>query len=235
MQDLWLRQGVYCADVGEALIFLDLESGRYSALPRDPARPTDELACTNGVLAASGAEVEAEGSVVDTLLEKGLLTRDCQRRNTAWRPPPSITTTITSSNFPRVPIVMQPSICMRFLAVYCESRLRSLMSPVGNALERLRKCKATVSNPCDSPSDSELYVLMTHFFRMRVFTYTAYDRCVIDSLVLAHFLLRNGVVPTLVIGVATRPFEAHCWVQSGPIVLNSSVENVENYTPILVV
>jgi hypothetical protein len=38
---------------------------------------------------------------------------------------------------------------------------------------------------------------------------------------------------TFVIGVATRPFVAHAWVQIAGSVLNDTVEHVQDFAPIL--
>jgi hypothetical protein len=38
---------------------------------------------------------------------------------------------------------------------------------------------------------------------------------------------------TFVIGVATKPFLAHSWVQLGEYVLNDTTERVQDFMPIL--
>lgn len=71
--------------------------------------------------------------------------------------------------------------------------------------------------------------------RLRPFVYTSRDKCLHDSLALIAFLASEGVFPRWVIGVKTRPFGAHSWVQSGGTVLNDQHENVRRFHPILVV
>jgi hypothetical protein len=78
-------------------------------------------------------------------------------------------------------------------------------------------------------------ILTRAFDRLRVWCYSAEDACLKDSLVLAYFLLSRGALPTFVMGIRTKPFGAHAWVQSGDVVLNDSVENVQRYTPIVVI
>ncbi|GAD58270.1 hypothetical protein MBEBAB_0520 [Brevundimonas abyssalis TAR-001] len=39
----------------------------------------------------------------------------------------------------------------------------------------------------------------------------------------------------MVFGIKLVPFGAHCWVQAGETVLNDTVDNVSEYTPIMVV
>ncbi|CAM4164252.1 lasso peptide biosynthesis B2 protein [Roseateles saccharophilus] len=73
------------------------------------------------------------------------------------------------------------------------------------------------------------------YLRLRPFLFTAHDRCLHDSLTLVRFLATKRLFPRWVIGVRTRPFAAHSWVQSGPIVLNDVYEHARDYTPILVI
>lgn len=71
--------------------------------------------------------------------------------------------------------------------------------------------------------------------RLRPFVFTAHENCLHDSLALIGFLASEGVFPHWVIGVKTRPFAAHSWVQMGGTVLNDQHETVRQFRPILVV
>ncbi|MFG6490041.1 lasso peptide biosynthesis B2 protein [Roseateles sp. BYS78W] len=73
------------------------------------------------------------------------------------------------------------------------------------------------------------------YMRVRPFVLTARDQCLHDSLTLIRFLAARALFPSWVIGVRTRPFAAHSWVQSGNTVLNDLHENVRAFHPILVV
>jgi hypothetical protein len=59
-------------------------------------------------------------------------------------------------------------------------------------------------------------------------------RCLPYSLLLLHFLKLRGVEADWVFGVRTHPFEAHCWVDVGGVVLNDSLEHVRWFTPIAI-
>jgi len=74
--------------------------------------------------------------------------------------------------------------------------------------------------------------LVSVFEGLRLFYPRSY-LCLFDSLALIHFLARFGVFPDWVFGVTADPFEAHCWVQSGNVVLNDTVERVAAFTPIM--
>lgn len=57
--------------------------------------------------------------------------------------------------------------------------------------------------------------------------------CLFDSLALLQFLRGRGLTARWVFGVRTHPFEAHCWVQAGRIVLNDSAEHAGGFSLIL--
>ena len=76
--------------------------------------------------------------------------------------------------------------------------------------------------------------LASVFERLRWFYPRSY-LCLFDSLALIHFLARFQVYPDWVFGVNADPFEAHCWVQAGSVVLNDTVARVSGFTPIMYV
>lgn len=56
--------------------------------------------------------------------------------------------------------------------------------------------------------------------------------CLPDSLALIARLARCNIPSTLVFGVKLDPFAAHCWVQSGHLLLTDRLEEVERFTPV---
>jgi hypothetical protein len=87
----------------------------------------------------------------------------------------------------------------------------------------------------NSVTYKEIMRLLASFFRLRIWFYTADRRCLFDSLVLSNFLSRKQIPCTFVIGVSTKPFRAHSWVQMGAVVLNDTAEHVQTFTPILAI
>lgn len=61
------------------------------------------------------------------------------------------------------------------------------------------------------------------------------QKCLRRSLALANSAAKYGHDVTLYLGVSVRPFSAHCWVQHGDIVLNDSIDEVLQFTPILAI
>jgi hypothetical protein len=71
--------------------------------------------------------------------------------------------------------------------------------------------------------------------RLRPLLFSARNRCLQDSLALVSFLARERLLARWVVGIKTRPFGAHSWVQCGEIVLNDQHDHVRRFRPILVV
>jgi hypothetical protein len=71
----------------------------------------------------------------------------------------------------------------------------------------------------------------TAFLRARVYV-PIETRCLLDSLAMVRFLAKRGHRASVVFGVTSDPFSAHCWVQDGDLLLNDSIGNIETYTPI---
>lgn len=111
-------------------------------------------------------------------------------------------------------------------------RFRSLHS-VATAVSSRRK---RLQNPAsDAGALDAMWSSTAAYEKLRPFVYTSQDKCLHDSLALVGFLASEGAFPRWVIGVKTRPFGAHSWVQSGGTVLNDQHENVRRFRPILVV
>jgi hypothetical protein len=70
-------------------------------------------------------------------------------------------------------------------------------------------------------------------FRLSRLIASPLDRCLPRSLAAAHGLLDRDIVPELVFGVRLQPFAAHCWVRHGQVLVNESLDQVRNFTPIL--
>lgn len=57
--------------------------------------------------------------------------------------------------------------------------------------------------------------------------------CLFDSLALVLYLAKHGTGGDWVFAVREEPFDAHCWVQAGSVVLNDFADRVAMYTPIM--
>lgn len=56
--------------------------------------------------------------------------------------------------------------------------------------------------------------------------------CLFDSLALMSFMLDCGIAPTLVLGVRTTPFAAHCWLELGDRLVSDMSDYCPSFTPV---
>lgn len=103
------------------------------------------------------------------------------------------------------------------------------------AVRRVRLRKPASPAHVDIAAEIPVSTLTRDFFRLRPLVYSSRGKCLYDCLVLLEFLSYFNLFPTLVIGVTTFPFNAHCWLQYGSLVLTDYAEHTHRYTPILVV
>ncbi|QUD90132.1 lasso peptide biosynthesis B2 protein [Phenylobacterium montanum] len=109
----------------------------------------------------------------------------------------------------------------------------SLRRGFGPALRRLAQRKAALPATPDAaaPSPAEL-ALAYHRHRSAL---PFRKICLRDSLALLELLTRHGARADLVFGVKLDPFNAHCWVQAGEVVLSDALDVALAHQPIRVV
>lgn len=104
--------------------------------------------------------------------------------------------------------------------------------PLRTVLDRLARRKAR-QGLCE-PLEDEL-IEIAAALRRSALVATPLDQCLPRSIAAAHMLLDRNCRSELVIGVRLQPFAAHCWLQSGPTLINETLEEARNFTPILIV
>jgi hypothetical protein len=105
----------------------------------------------------------------------------------------------------------------------------------GRPLGRLIAQVSRRSRPgADAPASPALMRRAAAFPRLMAFA-PIQGQCLLRAFVLLHFLWRGGEDAHWVFGVRAWPFQAHCWLQAGPCVLDDAAERVASFTPILVV
>jgi hypothetical protein len=83
-------------------------------------------------------------------------------------------------------------------------------------------------------SDGDVVALARAFDRgRRLAPFT--PRCLPDSLAFVRHARRQGHPVNIVFGVKCFPFEAHCWAQSGGMVLTDPLERVRRFSPMLAI
>jgi Transglutaminase-like superfamily len=233
----FLSEHSYCCEFEDGAIILELDTGTYLGVHAECLH--DLRACVRnwphpqqidrGLMDSTSAASE---HLIAELLSRGILTTSPtpKRSLTTTTPLAALTITDSAALRERVPIKHIRQFAMAILIVATRHRDKTLPSLLG----WLRQRQGSIRNG-HSVTSSDAARLLASFLRLRIWFYTADQRCLFDSLVLAVFLTRQWVPCTFVIGVSTKPFRAHSWLQIRELVLNDTAEHVQTFTPILAI
>jgi hypothetical protein len=220
----WLGRDVFCAEVVDGVIFLDLKRNRYLGLPTEHALKLRGLPRRGPIVPVDPAPIAA-------LVESNLFSRTPQPEAVSFAPPVA-TGAIRKIDLFRARERLSAVSGARFAAAYIRSHAPYRTRSLESAVTHLRRRKVT-KIPSLEAGEQKLLDLSVQFMKFRALTYSARNRCLLDCLVLADFLQSHRVSCTFVLGVASRPFRAHCWIQSAGLVLNDTYENVSAFSPLL--
>jgi Transglutaminase-like superfamily len=98
----------------------------------------------------------------------------------------------------------------------------------GDILEVARRHKPLAPN-----ADIEALCRSAAVFARCLPLVPAQGECLFRSFMLLAFLRSKGFDATWVFGVRTWPFQAHCWLQVGEVVVDDAVDRISPFTPIL--
>ena len=216
---------IYVCFAGDSTIFLDTRQDRYLGLN---ARETEAL--KNALRNEPTRSPEWE-DLHRSLLARGLLTEDPRAKSLlpVEVEPPDASLTDFYEDPPHIRTAHVFSFLKSCAAVWISLRFRSLELTVA----RMSKHKSRGGSRKYLTDPSKLRELVSVFRYLRPWIYVAKDHCLYDSLVLSRFLADYAFSTTCVFGVKTQPFQAHCWVQAGHLVLMGPVGFIRRYVPIL--
>jgi hypothetical protein len=231
----YLSAQVYCCEFNDGAIILDMRTATYLGIDAEHARILRTCIETwpnfkrfdRASMHAGNPDVAV---LFRDLIGRGILTTAPTKAHSSQYECP--TTGWTDPNWGaarrRIPI-------SHFL-LFSASSLQVLLRRRGRGLASLLRWiddrQAVIHRTDGLHERQQGSELLESFFRLRIWFYTAYRHCLLDSLVLSIYLTRRTIPCTLVIGVSTRPFAAHAWVQIGECVLNDTAEHVQTFTPI---
>jgi hypothetical protein len=222
----------------EFIVVLDLKQDRYFALEAAKTAPLGTVLPGWPVPPPPGGVVSSEqvtAEVAAPLLRRGWVLEnpaDSKEATPVVAPGPAIEL-IRPSDVSRVRLGARTVIAFVVASVLAKFVLRFWRFE--RVIRRVAERKARRPER-QQPLDLErVRDLVDAFDRMRVFLFSSREECLHDSLAVLEFLAQHGVFPTWVFGVRARPFIAHCWVQSGGVVCNDTVEHVTAYVPIMLV
>jgi hypothetical protein len=239
MQPYLLAPHVYPCVSGQHVVLMDLERDKYVAV-----EPADRLAAwvrgwpvaAQQALAASSEAAGEPDALIPQMLAHGMLVTDPSVGKQAI----PVVTVRAQRSLIELDLDGRPQASAaqlwRFGGSCLRARLSLKLRPIQSIVESMRERKARGAARAAPEADPvRLRALVTAFARLRPLFYTLRCACLLDSLTLLHFLGAEGVHPDWVFGVKTDPFDAHCWVQQGEVLLNDVPDRVRQYSPIMVV
>lgn len=220
-----LREDLSFCHAGGRLVFLDIGSDRYLRLP-----PSLEATLVSYLSADCPADID-----VSELLTRKILV-DLPAGSSISRPT-SKTPVRSAMEMPcRIRRIHILEMLEVFVVVLC-TRLKLRLRPFRELLNELtinRQGSSSAAQTSQTLSEPRILEAAALFRRVRLYVPVGM-RCLVDSVSLATFLRRRNIDTNVVFGVAVDPFSAHCWVQTGDLVLNDTLGNVTSHTPIRVV
>jgi len=235
-QQLFLQTDVFLCRGKRHWVFLDVKRDKYFCVDRPQFEALgprlkgwrDATEPNEGDAAAS----EDASALASDLLSRGILTERADDTKDALPTVyPLPTGAVESEARPR----SRGLFCLQaaiFFAASARASRELRRQSFQLTVESVRKRKSRAASRPGLLQLERARALVSVFERLRWYYPRSY-LCLFDSLALVHFLARFGVFPDWVFGVTADPFEAHCWVQSGNIVLNDTVERVAAFTPIM--
>ncbi len=239
MQPYLLAPHVYPCVSGQHVVLMDLERDKYVAVI-----PAHRLAAwvrgwPVGSMHAPDSPREADpgtDALVAQMLAHGMLVSDPH----VGKPALPVSAARATRSLVEFDLDNRPrtgtALLWRFGRSYLHAQLSLKLRPIQAIVEAVRNRKtARAARGLQGADPVRLRALVSAFTRLRPLFYTLRSACLLDSLTLVHFLGAEGIHPNWVFGVKTEPFDAHCWVQHGEVVLNDAPDRVRQYSPILVV
>jgi transglutaminase superfamily protein len=234
-----LAHDVYVCKLDDAAVFLDLRANQYFAVPPESIAALDEMVegfCT--LSAASPRRRSSESSAestIESLVSRGILTESRDAGVPARRVTISASQAIAPGQRSNSVRAIHGSHLAFFIGALCDALFHVHLNRLKPLLDRIRVLQAQ-SGEASGPSRLDAVLeLLEVFRRLRTFFYTAKDFCLVDALTLTLFLHKYEHAPTFVIGIRTKPFVAHAWVQVGNCIIDDRIEASQGFTPILTV
>jgi hypothetical protein len=237
----YLSKHAYFCLADDHYVFLDLRSDKYLCLGRAHTYAVKDLLDGHQVVDGSSSDIQLNSTVesnrngvIQALLQQKLLVDDV----TSGKPPipPRIEAPLAGAmaDFDDPSPRIHPAHVWSFItaATLASTNLRwGSIERTVRAVERRKSVHATASRVVERGVVIGLFQI---FQSLRPYYPRPY-LCLFDSLALVHFLARFSVFPDWVFGVKLEPFGAHCWVQSRDLVVNDFIDNVREYTAIMIV
>lgn len=214
---LWLAPQVRAVRVEADIVFLDIAADAYLCLVG---------AGEHLDLGGDGAVAAHPSAAADELIAAGLLTAEPGPLHAADRVrPPSVARGLEGEAGP---------VNARALLGAAWANGRAAKAIAQQPFAQVLALAGPLDPRALEPPSAALLAEAGRFARMAPWLPRA-GLCLMRSLQQRLFLTARGHGVAWVFGVRTWPFEAHCWLQAGGVVLDDAPGRVRSFTPILVV
>lgn len=213
----FLAPGVYATAIDDDVVVLSVAADAYFCLPGAAVELT---------LAPDRCRIAIHSEDLATLLSGAglVVTSSTRDRRTAFPAPPSSSALRPHYDPPQ----------WRDLATILRTTVDVARHYRGKSFAAILQTASRdrLATPKDGTKD--LCELVDEFQRWIPYAPVS-GKCLLRSFALRRFLRRHGHDAAWIFGVRIWPFHAHCWLQSGGVVLDDHPDRLRAYTPILAV
>lgn len=238
----WLPSHVRACSTATGTVLLDLRRNRYfgvghkeTTVLRSLAGNWDSPAMTAASFASDAESLPLQDAVriADKLVQAGLLSKDAPEPAAFTPTRVDLQSLLTSVGHE---IDRKPPIRWHHIVAFLRACTWARRSVRSRTLYLVAEDIGKEKNAAAAAFDADRAIELVGIFRrLRPHTFAARDQCLFHALALVKFLASYQVYPTWVIGVRTKPWAAHSWVQQGTLLLDSNPEEVCEYTAILAI
>ncbi|MDE2562720.1 MAG: lasso peptide biosynthesis B2 protein [Sphingomonadales bacterium] len=220
-----LRDGLAYCIPGDRIVFLDISAGRYFSLSE-----AKDLALRRWLDAQA---LDKEDVVhLDALLRQGVLVAAPSDPPGPRKRQPVITPASTQLDIAQVPTSGIGA--LRAVRAQLVWAWRTERWPPARVIKALRSTELRHKRR-EPRDDLERVTALARDFARADFVLGNHDRCLVRSLAFAAMARKRSIQASVVLGVQSDPFAAHCWVQHGDVVVNDHYERVRPFAPIMVI
>jgi len=236
MQRYFLAKHAFVCAVGPDVIVLDLKRDKYLAFERQFWEPIVRRIGGWPMSESPGSRLDRapDEKVLMQLKRSGLLTENVDEGKDATPATIARPSASVIEDFRAQPPDIRAGHVLVFAKAIVAALIRLRLQPIERVVGRILS-QRSMSSRTESPDLAAIRDLTEIFRRLRPLLFSSRDHCLFESLALLNFLSHYGTYPTWVFGVTTSPFSAHCWLQSGDLACNDSLDHLRRYTPIMVV
>lgn len=238
----WLPPHVRACSTATGTVLLDLRRNRYFGVGRKETRVLCSLTANWRDAAATSASLLNDAEplpladavrIADKLVQAGLLSNDAAEPAAFTPTEIDLNSLLTSVGHE---VDRKSSIRLRHIIHFIRACTWARRSVRSRTLYLVAEDIGRRKNQAGAPFDADRAIELVGIFRrLRPHTFAARDQCLFHALALVKFLASHDLYPTWVIGVRTKPWAAHSWVQQGTLLLDANPEQVCDYTPILAI